>query len=86
MVHSTQQMGMPRMISEMKYGIMKTPPPLVAARPGNRRKLPSPTAEPATARMTPSREPQLSLAACRTKAGSDAAILVSGHHILLKMD
>ena len=39
----------------MKYGIMKAPPPFSAAWPGKRKKLPSPTAEPATARMTPTR-------------------------------
>src|SRR5687767_7286487 len=36
---------------------MKAPPPLAAACPGKRRKLPRPTAEPATARITPSRVP-----------------------------
>ena len=41
--------------------MMKAPPPLVAACTGKRKKLPSPTAEPATARITPSFEPQFSL-------------------------
>jgi hypothetical protein len=45
----------------MKYGIMKVPPPYNAARPGKRKKFPNPTADPATARITPILVPQLSL-------------------------
>jgi hypothetical protein len=45
----------------MKYGIIKAPPPFRAAWTGNRKKFPSPTAEPATARTTPNLDPQLSL-------------------------
>ena len=36
---------------------MNAPPPCAAAWPGNRRKFPSPTADPETARMTPTRVP-----------------------------
>src|SRR5687767_5628695 len=61
MVHSAQPIGMPRKSRAQRYGIMKAPPPLAAACPGKRRKLPSPTAEPATARMTPSRVPHSSV-------------------------
>ena len=39
---------------------MNAPPPLAAALAGKRRKLPSPMAEPATAMMIASRDPQLS--------------------------
>jgi len=41
--------------------IMNAPLPYCAASPGNRRKLPKPTALPATARMTPRRELHFSL-------------------------
>src|SRR3990172_10650656 len=61
MVHSAHPIGMPRKIRAQKYGIRKAPPPFCAACPGNRRKLPKPTAEPATARMTPTRVPHCSL-------------------------
>ena len=47
--------GRPTRMNAMKYGIMNTPPSYCAARPGNRRKLPSPTALPVTARITPTR-------------------------------
>ena len=57
-------MGMPSTSSETKYGSMNAPPPFCAAVPGNRRKLPSPTAEPATARITPIREPHCSRFRC----------------------
>jgi len=40
---------------------MKAPPPFIAAFPGNLNKLPSPTAEPATAKMTPRREAHCSV-------------------------
>ena len=40
---------------------MKAPPPCLAAKPGNLRKLPSPTALPETARMMPILEFQDSL-------------------------
>lgn len=59
-VHSAQQIGIPRKMSAQKYGIMKPPPPFAAAVPGNRRKFPSPTADPATAKMIPSRVPHCS--------------------------
>src|SRR5438067_7162032 len=36
---------------------MNAPPPCAAACPGNRRKFPNPTADPETARMTPTRVP-----------------------------
>src|SRR5690606_26256425 len=39
---------------------MNAPPSYLAANPGNRRKLPSPTALPVTARMTPNLLPQRS--------------------------
>jgi hypothetical protein len=41
--------------------MIKAPPPLVAACTGNLKKFPRPTALPATARMTPIFELQLSL-------------------------
>jgi hypothetical protein len=53
-------MGRPRKKRARKYGIRKAAPSYFAARPGKRRKLPSPTALPVTARMTPREEPQLS--------------------------
>src|SRR5688572_5967099 len=46
---------MPSSKRATKYGIMNAPPPFCTAWPGKRRKLPRPTAEPATARITPSR-------------------------------
>lgn len=60
MPHSTHMSGMPRMMSEMKYGIMKAPPPLSAACTGNLRKLPRPMAFPAIARISPILEPHCS--------------------------
>jgi hypothetical protein len=59
-VHSAQQIGMPNNSSEMKYAIMNAPLPYCAANPGNRRKLPSPTALPATAMITPKRDVHVS--------------------------
>jgi hypothetical protein len=44
---------MPSKNSAQKYGIMNAPPPFWSACPGKRRKFPRPTAEPATARITP---------------------------------
>ena len=48
--------------------IRNAPPPCEAACPGKRRKFPSPTAEPDTARMTPSLVPHCSL--CSAMQGS----------------
>src|SRR3989338_1562902 len=56
-VHSIHMSGIPKRKSDMKYGIMKAPPPFDAAWTGKRRKLPRPTALPATAIMMPSRVP-----------------------------
>ena len=61
---------------------MKTPPPLIEARPGNRRKLPRPTADPATARITPSLDPQ-SLARDRVGQGRLRGLRVVGHAVSL---
>ncbi len=44
-------MGIPTSRRATKYGIMNAPPPFCAAWPGKRRKLPSPTADPETARI-----------------------------------
>jgi len=55
--HSIHIKGIPSNKSETKYGIIKAPPPLLAACTGNRKKFPRPTAEPATAMMIPSLEP-----------------------------
>jgi len=51
---------MPSTRKDTKYGIMKVPPPFWAACTGKRRKLPSPTAFPAMARIRPIRVPQRS--------------------------
>ena len=53
MLHSTQLSGMPISRKAQKYAIMNAPPPYCAASPGKRKKLPKPTALPATASMTP---------------------------------
>src|SRR3989339_315101 len=60
-VHSIHISGSPSRKREMKYGMRKAPPPFCAACTGNLRKLPSPTAEPATARIIPIFVPQVSL-------------------------
>jgi len=52
-VHSIHIKGIPRKIKEIKYGIINAPPPFCAAWTGKRKKFPSPTAEPATARIIP---------------------------------
>lgn len=51
---------MPISKKAQKYAIMKAPPPYCAASPGNRKKLPKPTALPATANITPRLLPQFS--------------------------
>src|ERR1043165_2819322 len=82
MVHSAQPIGIPTSTSATKYGIMNAPPPFAAAVPGKRRKLPSPTAEPATARMTPSLLPHCSRFASLTCARSGhrtEAVLILQH-------
>src|SRR5687767_12047418 len=75
---------MPTSSSATKYGIMNAPPPCCAAVPGKRRKLPSPTAEPATARITPSRVPQRSPPSCwsatRARSGHRAEAVVILEH------
>jgi len=52
-VHSIHIKGIPRRRKEIKYGIINAPPPFCAAWTGKRKKFPSPTADPATARIIP---------------------------------
>ncbi len=57
MLHSIHSSGMPMSRKQMRYGMMKAPPPLFTACTGKRRKLPSPTALPAMARISPTLVP-----------------------------
>ena len=82
--HSAQPIGNARKSSAQIYGIMKAPPPCAAAWPGKRKKFPRPTAEPATARITPTRVPHsicfFSPLMCRLFNGGTrgVAIVISG--------
>ena len=60
-VHSTIAIGMPTTKNEITYASINAAPPYIATCPGNFRKFPSPTALPATAKITPMREFQFSL-------------------------
>ena len=72
--HSAQARGSPSSSNATKYGIMNVPPSYFAAKPGKRRKLPSPTALPVTARITPILPDQFSCGALLIREGRYLAL------------
>ena len=58
--HSAHPIGSPIIKKLTAYATMNAPPPYCAAKPGNLKKFPNPTALPATAMMTPNRDPHCS--------------------------